>query len=297
MNNKVEFQVTARVEVALKKLAKAQIPVGAVKVQGAKVRFSTNREYIQKVFAIFKHPCYNTVIRRKSAKMRLADLFKRRFGLIVGGVVFLATCVISQSLVLKVSVTGNAPYLTEQVLSIATECGVKEFTFCSKLDKPLLSSRVTALENVEFCSVTRKGWSLIIDVHAHPREENKVNYSPLKAERAGTITKLTALCGTPEKAVGDKVSVGDVIINNYELTADGERVKCLAAGYAEIEVSGSISLFYERQSEENERLALSAPSLYSDSVTAKSLKITPCDGGYYYSVDFTYLHTQAWNIT
>lgn len=296
MNNKVQFEVTARVEVALKKLAKAQIPIGAVKIDGAKVRFSVNREYIQKVFAIFKHPCYNTVIRRKSAKMRLADLLKKRFGLIVGGVVFLATCIISQSLVLKVSVTGNAPYLAEQVLSIAAECGVREFTSCSKLDKPLLSSRVTALENVEFCSVTRRGWALVIDVHAQAQENNEVNYSPFKAERAGTITKLTALCGTPEKALGDNVSVGDVIIANYETTADGERVKCLAAGYAEIEVLGSLSLFYESKSEENERQALSAPSLYSDNVTAKSLKITPCEGGYYYVVEFTYLHTQAWNM-
>ncbi|MGN0824045.1 MAG: sporulation protein YqfD [Candidatus Coproplasma sp.] len=297
MNNKVQFEVTARAEVALKKLAKAQIPIGAVKIDGAKVRFGTNREYIQKVFAIFKHPCYNTVIRRKSAKMRLEDFLKRRFGLIFGGLVFLATCIASQSLVLKVSVTGNAPYLTEQVLSIASQCGVKQFSSCKTLDKPLLSSRVTALENVEFCSVTRKGWALIIDVHAQPQENIKVNYSPLKAERAGTITKLTAICGTAQKSVGDKVAVGDVIIDNYETNVDGERVKCLAAGYAEIEVIGSLSLFYEGRSEEYERQALSAPSLYSDNVTAKSLKVTPCDGGFYYNVEFTYLHTQAWNIT
>ncbi|MGN1060882.1 MAG: sporulation protein YqfD [Candidatus Coproplasma sp.] len=296
MNKKVVFEVTARTEVALKKLAKAQIPVGAVKIDGTKVRFSVNREYIQKVFAIFKHPCYNTVIRRKSAKMRIEDFLKRRFGVIAGIVIFLACCFLSQSLVLKVSVTGNAQYLTEQVLTIAEECGVKVFTSCSKLDKPLLSSRVTSLENVEFCSVTRRGWALIIDVHAQAQAENKVNYSPFKAERAGTITKLTVLCGTPERAVGDKVDIGDVLIANYELNSEGDKVKCFAAGYAEMEVCGSISLFYESESEENEKSALSATALYSDRVTNKSLKVTPCDGGFYYNVEFTYLHTQAWNI-
>ena len=296
MNNKVIFEVTANAETVLKKLAKAQIPVGMVKVQGAKVRFGTNREYIQKVFAIFKHPCYNTVIRRKSAKMRFDGFIKKRFGLIVGGVTFLMLCVLSQTLVLKVSVTGNAQYLTEQVLTIAEECGVKRFTSCTKLDKPLILSRITSLENVEFCSVTRKGWALIIDVHAAAQAENKVSYSPLKAQRAGVIKELTALSGTPIKQVGDEVKLGDIIIDNYELLPDGTKNDCLAAGYVQIEAYGSISLFYEEQSKENERQALAATEIYSDNVTSKSLKITSCDGGYYYQVSFTYLYTQPWNI-
>ncbi|MGN0806808.1 MAG: sporulation protein YqfD [Candidatus Coproplasma sp.] len=296
MNNKVVFEVTARAETVLKKLAKAQIPVGVVKAEGAKVRFSVNREYIQKVFAIFKHPCYNTVIRRKSAKMRFTEFLKRRLGLIVGGVAFIILCLLSQTVVLKISVTGNAPYLTEQVLAIAEECGVNRFTSCAKMDKPLILSRVTSLENVEFCSVMRKGWALIIDVHTQTPSQNNVNSSPLKAERAGVIKKLTVLSGTPLKSEGDKVAVGDVLIANYELKADGEKSNCLAAGFAEIEVFGSLTLFYESQSDENEKQALAATAIYSDNVTSKSLKITPCDGGYYYQVEFTYLYTQPWNI-
>ncbi|MGN0807728.1 MAG: sporulation protein YqfD [Candidatus Coproplasma sp.] len=295
MNNKVIFEVTATAETVLKKLAKAQIPVGAVKANGAKVRFGVNNEYIQKVFAIFKHPCYNTVIRRKSAKMRFADFLKKRFGVIVGAVLFLTLCVLSQSLVLKVQVTGNAPYLTEQVLSLAEECGVKKFTACQSLDKPLLLSRITSLQNVEFCSVTRKGWALVIDVHVQAESLNKANPSPLKAQRAGKVIKLTVLSGTPLKAVGDSAIIGDVLIANYELMPDGTKKECLAAGYAQIEVNAAISLYYDEQSQENERQALAATAFYADEVTSKSLKITPCDGGYYYQVEFTYLFTQAIN--
>ncbi|MGN1104479.1 MAG: sporulation protein YqfD [Candidatus Coproplasma sp.] len=296
MNNKVIFEVTATPETVLKKLAKAQIPAGLVKAEGAKVRFGVNSEYIQKVFAIFKHPCYNTVIRRKSAKMRLTQFLKNRLGLVVGGVAFIALCLLSQSFVLKVQVTGNAAYLTEQVLSVAEECGVKKYTTCPDLDKPLLTSRITSFENVEFCSVTRKGWALIIDVHVQPQSGQSVNPSPLKAQRAGVIKSLTVLSGTPLKSVGDEVKQGEVIIGNYEVLADGSQRDCLPAGYAEIEVESSITLFYEETSAENERYALASTALYADVVTAKSLKITPCDGGFYYKVDFTYLYTQAWNI-
>lgn len=296
MNNKVIFEVTASAETVLKKLAKAQIPVGQVKVKGAKVSFGVNSENIKKVFAIFKHPCYNTVIRRKSQKMLIANFIKNRFGLIVGAIAFLTLVLLSQTFVLKVSVTGNAEYLTDRVLTLAEECGVKQYTPCYALDKPLLTSRITSLDNVEFCSVTRKGWALIIDVHVQPQSAGIANPSPLKADRTGKITRLTTLSGTPCVKEGDEVKTGDLIIANYELLPDGTRRDCLAAGYAQIEVNGSITLFYEEQSPENERQALAAPSLYSDSVTAKNLKITPCDGGYYYHINFTYIHTQSWNI-
>lgn len=296
MSNKVIFEVTASAETVLKKLAKAQIPVGAVKAYGAKVRFGVNNENIKKVFAIFKHPCYNTVIRRKSAKLRFYDFIKNRFGLIVGGIAFVTLLLLSQSFVLKVSVTGNATYLTERILTIAAECGVKQYAPCQSLDKPLLTSRITSLENVEFCSVTRKGWALIIDVHVQPQSQAKARLSPLKADRAGKIVKLTYLSGTPCVQVGDEVKKGDILIANYELLQGGTKADCLAAGYAQIEVKSQITLFFEEHTSEYERQALAATSLYADAVTAKSLKITPCDGGYYYQVNFTYLHTQAWNI-
>ncbi len=297
MNNTVIFEVTARAEVVLKKLAKAQIPVGNLKIHGAKVRFGVNDENIKKVFAIFKHPCYNTVIRRKSVKMRFTDFCKRRLGIIVGLLAFIVLCSVPQTLVLKVSVTGNAPHLTGQIEAIAEECGVQKLTPCSRLDKPLLLSKVSALNGVEFCSVTRSGWALIIDVHtSNTPNVGEAKKSPLRAEKSGVLKNLVCICGTAEKTIGVNIAAGDVLIGNYEVLQDGTQSECLAAGYAEIEVEGSVSLFYQTQNAQNEKAALSAPSLYSDRVTKKSLSITPCDGGFYYKVNFTYLYTQAWNM-
>lgn len=292
----MRFEVTARTETVLKKLAKAQIPVGCVSASGAKVRFSVNREYIRKVFAIFKHPCYNIGIRNKSVPMRFCDFLKRRTGVIVGALIVLAAIIYSQTAVLRISVTGNAEYLTQRVLSLAEECGAKRFTTCGGLDKPLLAARVMALDGVEFCSVSRKGWAIVIDVRIGNASYGNASRLPLCAEKCGVIKSLTVLCGTAEKSVGDSVSVGDVVIGNYEFLQGEERAECLAVGYVEIEVEGNITLFYESSSPENEKQALSAPSVYSESVVKKSLSVTPCDGGYYYKVDFTYLHTQLRNM-
>lgn len=296
MNNKVVFEVCARPEIALKKLAKAQIPVGRLKVCGAKIRFGVNREYVEKVFAIFDHPCYNTVIRQESAKMRFRAFCKNRIGILIGAAAFLVVTIASQSLVLKIEVTGNAQYLAGQVAEIAAECGAKEWTDCSKLDKPMLRSKVTALDGVDFCSVTRRGWFLFIDVHAGEDGKNSAVYSPLKAGKAGTLYRLTAICGTPLKSAGERVDVGDELIGAYEITEDGAQKGCLAVGFAEIEAEGTLSLFYDSESEENTRSALSAPYLYSERILGSSYKVRPCDGGVYYEVNFTYLYTQSCNM-
>lgn len=296
MNNKEIFEVTARPEVALKKLAKAQIPVSNLKIEGAKIRFGVNREYIEKVFAIFNHPCYNTVIRRKSAFMRFKAFCKNRLGLLIGAAAFLIITAASQSLVLSIKVTGNAPYLSPQVLELAKECGAKEWTACYKLDKPLLRSKITALNGVDFCSVTRQGWFLVIDVHAEDEDKLSANYSPFKAGKSGKLYSLTAICGTPEKKAGDEVKEGDVLIGAYETAEDGSQNSCLAVGFAEIEIEGVLSLFYDCESPQNTEEALKAPSLYSDKVLEKTYKVKPCDGGVYYEVKFTYLYVQSCNM-
>ncbi len=296
MNNKEIFEVTARPEVALKKLAKAGIPVSNLKINGAKIRFGVNREYIEKVFAIFNHPCYNTVIKRKSAFMRFRTFCKNRLGVLIGAAAFLILTVASQSFVFSIKITGNADYLSPQVLELANECGAREWTTCADLDKPLLRSKITALKGVDFCSVTRQGWFLVIDVHAE--EENKVtaDYSPLKAGKSGKLYNITAICGTPEKQAGDKICEGDVLIGAYEKSEDGTQNACLAVGFAEIEIEGTLSLFYDCESPQNTQSALKAPSLYSERVLDKSYKVKPCDGGVYYEVNFTYLYVQSCNM-
>lgn len=296
MNNVALFEVTASVEAVLKKLAYAQIPVHGVTAKGAKVRFGVNHEYIRKVFAIFKHPCYNIVIKKKCLTARFASFFKRRCGLFVGGAIAVVAIVLCQNVVLQVRVTGNAAYLSESVIALATECGVKPFTVCSYIDKPLIAAKITAINGVEFCSVSRKGWAVVIDVHAKQESQTNANATPMRARRAGVVKSVNLICGTAKKTVGESVTVGDMLIANYELLPNGSKQNCLAVGVVQIEVVGSLTLFYQEATSLNERQALAATQIYCESTTQKTLKVTPCDGGYYYRVDFAYLYTQAWNM-
>lgn len=296
MNNIVEFQVTATMETALKKLSKANIAVYKLKKRSSRVQFGVQQEYSEKVFAIFSHSCYNTAIVKKSGVERLKIFIKRRFGLIVGGALFVAAAVGSGNAVLKIKVIGNGEYLSPQIISIAESCGAREWSFCRNLDTPLMQSKIMALPDVNFCSVRRDGAYLLIDVRTEEEHTSKADNKPLKATVDGEVYRIVAICGTPEAVEGQRVSAGDVLIGAYELSAEGEPTSCLAVGFAEIKATAEMSLFYTEESEENAQTALKAAALYSDTVLERSYKVSPCDGGVKYDVSFTYLKRVAINM-
>ena len=296
MNNTVEFSITCPPETALKKLTKANIAVYKLKKHGSTLTFGVLQEYTEKVFAIFSHPCYNITIKRNSPKARAAAFIKRRFGLVVGAVVFTAAAIASGNVVMRIKVTGNGAYLGGQIMSIARECGAREWTTCRKMDAPLLQAKILALPDVNFCSVQREGAYLIIDVRTEEEHTSKVNYTPLKSSVSGEVYRIVAICGTAEKVQGDKVSAGDVLIGAYELNENGESTSCLAVGFAEITAQASLSLYYDKESDENAKEALKAAALYSDRIISQSYTVAPCDGGVKYDVTFSYINTVAINM-
>ena len=296
MNNIVEFQVTATLETALKKLSKADIAVYKLKKRSSRVQFGVRQEYMEKVFAIFSHPCYNTVIVKKSGSERLKIFLKRRFGLIIGGALFVATAIISGNTVLKIKVVGSGKYLSPQIISIANSCGAREWSFCRNLDAPLMQSKIMALPDVNFCSVRRDGAYLLIDVRTEEEHTSRADDKPLVSPVAGEVYRVTAICGTPAVTVGQSVSAGDVLIGAYELNAEGERIPCLAVGFAEIKAKAALSLVFSEESDENANAALKAAALYSDEVLEKSYTVSPCEGGVKYEVSFTYLKRVAINM-
>lgn len=288
--------MTCPPETALKKLSKGNIPVFKLKKEQNKLYFGVREEYTEKVFAIFSHPCYNISIRRKSAKTRFTEFLKIRFGLVIGGALFIAAALLSGCMVFKIKVTGDGSYLSDQVIALARDCGAKEWSFCRGLDKSMLQAKVMALNGVNFCSVSRQGAYLIIDVHAQDEQLKKNENKCLKANASGELTKLVVVCGTAEREVGEKVSAGDTLIGAYEVDQNGEAKESLAVGFAEIAVNATISLFYDSESEQNTANALGSTALYSDRVTQKSYTVKPCEGGVTYEVSFTYLVTAAINM-
>jgi hypothetical protein len=296
LNNLCEFSVTGTVETVVKKLSKANIAAYNVKKRENVITFQVNDESIKKVFAIFKHPCYNINIRRKSKKTKFLQFLTNRVGLIIGGVLFVVAVALSNSFVFKIQVTGSGSYLKSQVLEILADCGVSNGKYLKSFEKPLAQSRIMALPNVTFCSISRAGSALIVDVQTDEVSSRSTSYSPLVCDKGGTLKNLVVVCGTAEVTVGSIITSGQTLIGAYKYLSNGEKTDCLAVGYAELECTEIISVSCESDSEENAVLALNSTLLYSDRVTAKSLTKKVNGDGVVYEVTFSYLYRLSINI-
>jgi hypothetical protein len=152
-----------------------------------------------------------------------------------------------------------------------------------------------ALPNVTFCTITRNGSAIIVDVQTDEESSSSTDYSPLVSDKSGLLKNLVVVCGTAEAQEGSVVTVGQTLIGAYKYSAD-RKIDCLAVGFAEIECTQTLTIFADCESEQNTADALNAPLLYTDNVTSKSYCVKASGEGVVYEVTFSYLHTLSINL-
>ncbi len=297
MNSFTRIKITASPRSALAKLSRAGIPVRGCEKQGARFAFGVPDKMVKKVFAIFASPCYNIVIDREGPFSRFKRLCARRAFLVAGGALFVAAAVLSNAFVLRIEVTGSGAYLKNPVLSELHSLGVERFTLWRGVNEPALVSRVLALPDVVFCSVQKRGSVLYVDVQTEEGSASPADYSPLKSDCRGVVESIVAVSGTPLVVAGQSVRRGEELIGAYFLS-EGEKVPCMAAGYAVLSCMASVSYAAARESEENLRSAYAAALLYvgDERITASSHTVSRNAEGVVYTVEYTYLHTLSINF-
>ena len=291
-----KVRVSAPAETVIKKLSKGQIDAFDITKKGAYTYFFVAHNYVEKVFAIFSHPCYNISVIKLSPFRALAARLRRRAGVLSGCLIFVAAVILSQMCVFKIEVTGSGYYLAPQVEAILSSCGVKVGSLFTGNDFSKVRSKVMSLPSVTFCSFEKRGFVLVADVECNPEDDRSANYSPLVADCSGVIQKIIAVCGTPLFSVGDDVVRGDELIGAYYTSEQGERISCLCVGYAEILIKASVSCSADERSDEALKNAFAAARLYAENADIVSYAVKDTSKGVIYTVDFTYLHTVSVNM-
>lgn len=296
MNDLTRISLTCTAEAALRKLKKADIPVWSCKKEGARFFFSVKDKDVKKVFAIFAKPCYNVCINRDSARKGLLKTLSLRAGLIAGAVLFVAAALYANSLVLKIEVEGSGSYLEPEVRSILFDEGAREFSNLSSFQSSLAMGRILALPQVTFCNIEKRGSVLVVNVQTDSEHYDSVSYEPLRADVAGRVVNVVAVCGTAVVSAGDSVKAGDLLIAPYTMAGE-TRLDCLAAGYAQLEVAGRAEFAADCESEENLKNALASLLLEEGEVLSHSYAVEPSGSGVVYVIDFVYLHKLSINLS
>lgn len=287
--------VVSTAEAALKKLQKAEIGVYDCKKDGTRFIFSVKDKQLKKVFAIFAKPCYNVTVVGASKRNRLLNTLFTRVGLILGAALFVIFAVVSNSFILKITVSGSGSYLSPEVRRILYETGVAEYRLYSGFDAPSATGKILALPRVTFCNIEKHGSVLIVDVQVDEEHGGAVYRDSLASDRSGIVRKVVAICGTAVVEEGDSVKKGDTLIAARALAGDKD-VESIAVGYVELECSGSVEYFALTQSDDSLKAAYASVLLYADEILTRSYTVESSENGFVYVIDFTYLHKLSINM-
>ena len=288
--------IISTAEGALSKLKKGKIAAYDCKKEGAKFIFSVSDKDIEKVFAIFAKPCYNIEVVKKSPKKRALGFMKLRAGLFVGAAAFIALAALSDFYMLKIEVGGSGSYLEPEVRRIVLSEGAGEFRPYSAFNFSVATGRILALPQVTFCNISKKGSVLTVEVQVDTEHSATSSYSPLVADRAGRVVRLVAICGTEAVKEGDTVEKGATLIFPYTLAGE-QRLDCIAAGYAELECTGTSQYFANEESEQSLKDAYASLLLEDGEIIEKSYTLKPTAEGVIYVLNYIYLHKISINLT
>lgn len=192
------------------KLKKEKIPLYHLQKREKNVlELCVERKYRKKVFTILENSCYNIKSIKKFGVSRVPDFLKRKAGALIGCLLFLLVCLLSDALVLRIDVRGGN--YRQEALSILAECGVTAGKPYSADLTPELTARILALPEVTFCSIKKSGSVLRVEIERRivlPGCEKGKN---LYASRAGTIERLVVLRGRALVEAGTEAQVGTLL--------------------------------------------------------------------------------------
>ncbi len=202
----------------------------------------------KKLVALFKNSCYNLKIIKSSEPMVLARSLLLRAGLFAGALLFFAAAALYSSGVRMISVTGAEKLDESVVIEQLYDLGVRPGVSKSSIDIRGLESQLTSrLPGAALVSVRLTGVKLTVRIVE--RTDTGViagEGGDLVSAFEGVVTGLIVFSGTAKVQPGDKVSMGQVLIEAKLFSPDGSYTETKADG----EVYGERELVYSQTFEE-----------------------------------------------
>lgn len=171
----------------------------------------------RKLRALAKKSGLRLKVRKKVGLPFINYKYRKRIGIIVGIVLFIAIISTLKSFVWVIDVEGNKELSKETIIAAYEELGFKTGARISKLNlSELESDALTLMPELSWSSINITGSSAVIEV----REKNKAPESVevdkpcnIIASRGGQICRMTVYEGVKYYDIGDSVAEGDLIVS------------------------------------------------------------------------------------
>lgn len=192
------------------------------------IRFCVADKTLKKLVAAVNPSVYNiNILRRRSLKNSLINLWKKRPGLLFGLIAAVVIIAVFNMFVWDIKINGNEQIQDKAVIEALEGLGVKKGVLISGINRKQLAQSLTSqLEQASLISVEIKGITLIINIKERilkPEEDNIKTSDEIISAYDCVITKIALLNGTSMVKVGDVVKKGETLAAAYEEYYEGSQ--------------------------------------------------------------------------
>lgn len=209
-----------------------------------------------KGFKMLKGSARKTKCRMKIVKKTgmpfISFKYRKRKILVWGILFFIAALYLLSSFIWVIEVEGNERISKEVLIQYCNEIGLKPGSFKYSIDTKKISNKfIEDFPELSWVSVNIKGTKAkisIVETIKKPEIVDRNTPCDVVAKRAGLITDVVVIGGTPAVKQKDVVQEGDVLVSGMLTILDGEEVK----GYKYIHASAEVyaKVWYELEIEE-----------------------------------------------
>ncbi len=142
--------------------------------------------------------------------------YKKRYGFIIGSIVYIMILLYLSNYIWIINVEGNNSIATQEILNSCKEIGIYEGIKKTKINNKYDSQRLQLIEKrIAWCSLNTEGCVLTVNLSEVTNSDKKDREIPsnLKAKIEGKIKKINVRSGNSLVKVGDTVSRGDILVS------------------------------------------------------------------------------------
>ena len=189
-------------------------------------------------------------IRQRCGFPFFLEKYRRRSGLLIGFVLFLAVISLMSSMVWTINISGNSLTTDEEILAVLAEAGLEPGVFSDRINAAEIRFfALSRLEGVTYISVNRTGSAVNIEITERtPKPTLISDKTPcdIVSTVDGQISVLEVYEGTKMYGIGEAVRAGDVLAGGFVELADGSVRFRHAEAYAVITVQTNIEAYPQK---------------------------------------------------
>ncbi|MBE5753065.1 MAG: hypothetical protein E7343_03255 [Clostridiales bacterium] len=217
-------------ERAIDRLQKGGICVFSVKkIEKKQILFCINKKDLEKAFAIYPNMCYNSSCGSVYSFTRVGALdararkiaMQRLIAVCLGVCCFFLLVGGFSPFVLRIKTVGADVYKRE-TLEILKENGITLYSPYPSGKENAVCSKILALDGVEFCSLQKRGNTVIVEIRTNVFSSARQSEGDLISPCDGVVESAVTLGGTLLKKSGEKVLVGEKLVGAYFVNGEGE---------------------------------------------------------------------------